>query len=282
MEILASIQDKLDEFSKVEKRIGQFVLQNPQNVIRMSISELAQQTGAKSEASIVKFYRRLGYSGYHDFKVTLATEIAGQNFYKPDTDIQISQNDDVASIRKKIFLSSVDVLELNNRTIDDKALERAVTIMSNAKRIIIIGYGTSASMAYDLFVKLIRIGIDCYYTTDAHTNALILSEPREGDVLFAISFSGESKDVVLQAKQVKGKVPIIALTGEEASPLSKNSDVCITVKSYETTYHTDAMLGRIVQLAVINVLFTAIAVRGGDKALSRLNHSRQGLSFLKF
>jgi DNA-binding MurR/RpiR family transcriptional regulator len=174
------------------------------------------------------------------------------------------------------------VLEKNNNTIDDEVLGKAVQMLGKADRIIILGYGTSAVAAYDLFVKLSRLGIDCIHSLDAHANALILSEPRDNDLVFAISFSGESKDVVYQARQVKGFVPIIALTGETGSPLSKIADLCISIQSFETTYHTDAMISRMVQIAVMDILFTALAVKGGDKALARLTHARQGLSFIKF
>ena len=67
----------------------------------MSISELAEATGNKSESSIVRFYRVLGFSGYHDFKVALATEIAGKSFYHTYT--ELDSDDSVDDIKKKIY-----------------------------------------------------------------------------------------------------------------------------------------------------------------------------------
>jgi DNA-binding MurR/RpiR family transcriptional regulator len=282
MGMLTEIQHRLGDLPPIQKKIAEYVLQNPKEVVRMSISHLARQSGAKSEASIVKFYRGLGFSGYHDFKVTLATEIAGGDFHNPDADSSISIHENTPSIRKKIFQSCLRVLEMNSNSIDDDILEKTVSILHAAGRIIILGYGTSAVAAYDLFIKLSRLGLDCHFSTDAHANALILSEPREGDVVFAISFSGESKDVVFQTRHIKGLAPIIALTGEMGSPLAQVADLVIAIQSFETTFHTDAMVSRIVQIAVMDVIFTALAVKGGDKALARLTRSRQGLSFIKF
>jgi len=281
-DILSAIRERLAELPQIQQQIAEYILQYPTEVVRMSISHLAMKTGAKSEASIVKFYRSLGFSGYHDFKVTLATEIAGQKFHSPDDYTQISVDDDVSTIRKKIFHSSIHVLEANNNSIDDAVLSRTIELMASAKRIIILGYGTSAVAGYDLFVKLSRLGIDCHYSLDAHVNALILAEPREGDVVFAISYSGESRDVVLQTERVRGMAKVIALTGEADSPLAGISDVCIAVRSFETAFRTDAMVSRMVQITIIDILFTALAIRGGDAALARLARSRQGLSFLKF
>ncbi|MFA5446998.1 MAG: MurR/RpiR family transcriptional regulator [Sphaerochaeta sp.] len=282
MGMLNDIRHHLDGMPPIQRKIAEYVLENSNDVVRMSISNLAKQSGAKSEASVVKFYRSFGFSGYHDFKVTLATEIAGQVFHNSDVDSRITADDDVSSIRKKIFQSAVYMLERNNTTIDDEILVKAVEMIEDAERVVVLGYGTSAVVAYDLFIKLSRLGINCIFTPDAHANALILSEPREKDLLFAISFSGESKDIVYQARQTKGFAPIVAMTGELSSPLAKIADLCIATQSYETSYHTDAMISRMVQIAVMDILFTALSVRRGDKALARLTRARQGLSFLKF
>jgi len=282
VDILTEIKRRLEELPTIQRRIASYIIEHPQDVVRMSISHLAMKSGAKSEASIVKFYRSLGFSGYHDFKVTLATQIAGNSFHRPDMTTEIQVHDDVSSIRKKIFMSSMHVLEENNNTIDDEVLEKTVNILEQANRVIILGYGTSAVAAYDLFVKLSRLGIDCHFSLDAHVNALMLAQPREGDVVFAISYSGESRDVVLQAQQVRGFAKVIALTGEMDSPLAGVADICIMVKSFETAYRLDAMVSRMVQITIIDILFTALAIRGGDAALARLTRSRQSLSFLKF
>ena len=282
VDILTEIKRRLEELPTIQRRIASYIIEHPQDVIRMSISHLAMKSSAKSEASIVKFYRSLGFSGYHDFKVTLATQIAGNSFHRPDMTTEIQVHDDVSSIRKKIFMSSMHVLEENNNTIDDEVLEKTVNILEQANRVIILGYGTSAVAAYDLFVKLSRLGIDCHFSLDAHVNALMLAQPREGDVVFAISYSGESRDVVLQAQQVRGFAKVIALTGEMDSPLAGVADICIMVKSFETAYRLDAMVSRMVQITIIDILFTALAIRGGDAALARLTRSRQSLSFLKF
>lgn len=281
-EILSEIRARVGSLPQIQQQIAAYIIEHPQDVVRMSISHLAMQTGAKSEASIVKFYRSLGFSGYHDFKVTLATQIAGRSFHNPDDDTQINVDDDIPTIRKKIFVSSIHVLEDNNSSIDDEVLKKTIEVLENAKRVIILGYGTSAVAAYDLFVKLSRLGIDCHFSLDSHVNALILADPREGDVLFAISYSGESRDVVMQAERVKGLAKIIALTGESDSPLAEIADVCIAVRSFETAYRIDAMVSRMVQITIIDILFTSLAVRGGDAALARLARSRQGISFLKF
>jgi DNA-binding MurR/RpiR family transcriptional regulator len=280
--LLRLIESKIEDLPPIQKRIGRYLLENSHAAVRMSISNLAEKTGAKSEASVVKFYRYFGFSGYHDFKVTLATEIAGRVINQVDEDSDISLDDDIGTVKKKIFSSGLRVLQKTMETLDTDLVGRAVDHFLGAKRIIVLGYGTSVVVAYDAFIKFSRLGLDCLYTQDSHVNALILSEPREGDVLFCISSSGESKDVVIPADASKPRAAVIAITGSKDSPLGKIADLCLSVDSRETNYRTDAMVSRIAEIALVDTIFTGLVVRMGQPALDRLAKSRQGLSYLKY
>lgn len=280
--VLQALQNLKDFLPPVQRKIARYILENPRLIVRMSISTLADRSGAKSEASVVKLYRTLGFSGYHDFKVSLATEVAGRTINQVDEGADITLDDDIPTIKRKIFSSAIRVLTKTMETLDPVLLERAVDTLVNARRIIILGYGTSVVVAYDAFIKFSRVGLDCLYTQDSHINALVLADRREGDVLFCISQSGESKDVVIPPEGLKPKIPIIAVTGSPDSPLGKIADICFTVSSRETAFRTDPMIGRIAEIALVDTLFNGIVVRLGPSALERLGKSRQALSYLKF
>jgi DNA-binding MurR/RpiR family transcriptional regulator len=278
--IISSIRRALKKMPPTQKKIANYIIKNPQKVIKISISQLAMESGAKSESSVVRFYRLLGFSGYHDFKVSLATEIAGKSFYFSYDDI--TEDDDINAIKKKIFLGAIKTLDENQAVLSQELLEKAVVTIENANRLIFLGFATSASVAMSASFSFSRLGIDCYFSQDPHINAIRLTEPQEGDVIFAISFSGESKDVVIPIEQAKPIVKVIALTGVADSPLSKLADVSIVTVSEEMNYRTDAMITRLVHMAVIETLFTAMAVRIGPRALDRLSKTRKSLSYLKY
>jgi DNA-binding MurR/RpiR family transcriptional regulator len=280
--LLQGLAAKLETLTPVQRRIANYILENPRMAVRMSISNLAERSGAKSEASVVKLYRSLGFTGYHDFKVTLATEVAGRAINQVDEGAEITLDDDIAGIKRKIFSSGIRVLTKTMETLDPDLLSQAIELLVNARRIVVLGYGTSVVVAYDAFIKFSRVGLDCLYTEDSHINALVLAEPREGDILFCISQSGESKDVVIPPDSLKPRIPIIAITGFPDSPLGKIADICFTVDSRETAFRTDAMIGRIAEIALVDTLFNGIVVRLGPRALERLARSRQALSYLKF
>jgi len=278
--VLSLIRSKREDLSSSQKRIADFILEKPMEVIKMSISQLAMETGLKSESTIVRFYRTLGFSGYHNFKMTLATEIGGKSFYHTYEDIL--PGDDISTITRKIFNGTIQTLHENLGILSPETLQKAVDLIISAKRLIFLGYASSGVIAMEAFFKFSRVKAYCHYFLDSHINAEILAEPLPGDVIFCISHSGESKDVVIPAERAKPIAKIIALTGSAKSPLARIADVCITTFSEEVNYRTEVMVSRAVQLSIIEVLFTACSLRQGPHTLERLEKARQGTSYLKY
>ena len=274
------IRAKMEEFSNVQKKTAEYILENANKVIKMSISELAQSVGAKSESSIVRFYRILGFSGYHDFKVTLATEIAGSSFYTSYEDITIQ--DDITTITEKFFRSAAHVFTTNLRSLSGDLIRQAAELISKARRLIFIGYGTSGTLASEAAFRFLRLGITCYYSPDSHTNAIALANSQEGDVVLAISNPGESRDVVIPLDNARPAAKIIALTASTKSQLVEVADVPIVISAEEKTYRTDAMISRLVYSGIISVLYIDAAIRRGNESLDCLKRSRKALNYLKY
>lgn len=278
--ILQQLSRNYNFLPNIQQKIAKIILDNPSKAIKMSISQIAQEAGAKSEASVVHFYRGLGFESFSDFKINLAAEISGNTFYHVYEDIKV--DDDIETIKNKIFSGSIKVLNDNISFIDSKALNDAVELIEKSKRIILIGFASSGVIAMYAHFYFSLLGFDCHFTPDAHVSSILTANLGKNDLIFAISYSGESRDVVVQAKQARPLAKVIALTGFADSPLGKIADVCITTVSEEMNYRTDAMVSRIVQLAVIDTLFISLAIRKGNSGLNNLLKARQSLSYLKF
>jgi len=278
--VLSLVRSKVSEMTPTQQRIATLVLSRPKDVIKMSISELTTATGLKSESSIVRFYRTLGFSGYHDFKVTLATEIGGSSFYHTYEDVL--PGDDMRAVKEKIFKGAIRTLHDNLGLIPSDTLEKAVDLIEAADRLIFLGYASSGALAMEAFFKFSRLKPNCHFFMDSHINAAFLATPMAGDLIFCISHSGETKDVVIPAEQAKPTAKILALTGSAGSPLARIADVCITTFSEELNYRTEVMVSRLVQLCAIEVLFTAYCLRKGPQTLEQLKKARQAISYLKF
>ncbi len=278
--VLSTIHELKDTLTPAARRIGDFVLNNASRVVNMTMTELASESGVASESSVVRFYRSLGYEGYHDFKVTLASEIAGSSIYHSYEDITI--DDAPMTVARKIFAGSINTLQENLRNLNPAILEEATLILEESRRIVVLGYGVSSSIANNAAFKLSLLEKDVFYSTDSHLNAIVLSKLKIGDSVLAISHSGESKDLVTPLEKLKGPIKIIAITGFKESSLAHIADLSITTFSEERNMRTDAMVSRCVQMVITDVLFTTLAVRQGREGLQKLSEGRRALSYLKF
>jgi RpiR family transcriptional regulator, carbohydrate utilization regulator len=278
--VLQIMRSKFQEMTPTQQQIARYILDQPARVLKMSISELTQATDVKSESAVVRFYKTLGFTGYNDFRVDLATEIAGKSFYA--TYDEITTGDTVETIKEKMFQGIMRILHENMGTLHRDVLQHAVELLEQSRRIIFLGYGTAGTVAFDGFFKFSELGFNCHYSPDPHVNAILLTEPKEGDVIFCVSYSGENRDILIQVSRAKPIVKVIGLTGSCTSPLGEIADVCLVTLSEEKNYRTDVMISRLVQLAVIDTLYIAVGLRKGPEIMERLTKTRHALSYLKF
>jgi RpiR family transcriptional regulator, carbohydrate utilization regulator len=276
---LHRIRRELSRMSRTLQLVGNYVLEHPTKVINMSISQLAHITGAKSESAIVRFYKALGFSGYHDFKTILAGEIAGKSFYQVYEDILL--DDDIPTVKQKMFQNTMRILDENLTALNEEALQSAVDLVISSKRIIFLGFGSAGIVAADGCFKFSELGLTCHYSADPHFNVVLLTEPQDGDVVFCVSYTGESRDVLIPAERAKPVAKVIALTGSADSPLGKIADVCITTIAEEKNYRTDVMISRLVQQSVINILYVLVGLRKGSQTMKRLSKIHRSVSYLR-
>lgn len=254
--LLLRIKNMIGQMSKAEKKVASFILENPNDVISFSVASLAEASGV-SDATVIRTCKTLGFSSYQAFKVSLAVDIV--------TPIQaihedISPGDSTADIVDKVFRGNKYALDCTQSALNIEKLEEAADIIKNASRVFIFGLGNSHSVALDLQHKLMRLGIDAQAHTDSHLQTITAVNAHEGDVVFAISHSGSSSDIVDAAKLAKkNNAKIISLTNIGVSPLSKIADISLFTISNETKYRIVALSSRIAQLAIIDSLYTIIA-----------------------
>jgi len=280
VDVIQRIKEKYDEFTNAEKKIADTILSDPKGIIESSISDLSEKAGVKSEASVVKFYKKLGLNSFQQFKVLLAQSISRAPLEIVYEDV--SSEDDTKTITEKIFKATVRAILDTLNWLDIDSIERTVDLFKNAQRIIFIGFAASAAVAFDAFHKFTRIGKNCLFSNDEHIIAAILATASPSDLLVAISHTGETISVVNFAKKAKEmKMPVVTITGNRKSTLAKYSDVVLATNTKETKIRTDAMTSRIVQLVILDTIYTLLAARD-PRAIENLNKSRLAVSELKY
>lgn len=256
--LLLRMEAMRDSLGQAERKVVDYILENPEKVIYLSVAGLAEQSGV-SDATVVRACRKLGLSGYQDFKVTLAQDIVTplQSIHE-----EISAEDPASIIVDKVFQGTMQALTMTHDAMDAEVVVRAADAIEKARRVVIFGMGSSHSVGLDLQHKLMRLGIDAEAFMDSHMQTIVASLLTEEDVVFAISHSGSSKDVVDNTKLAKSNgATTISLTSIGSSPLNKITDIQLYTASKETQYRIVALSSRIAQEAIIDAIYTLIAIR---------------------
>ena len=249
-----------DEMGKSEKKVADWLLSHPGEVLPYSITELAE-LAESSEATIVRFSKRLGYSGYQELKLSLATE--HENRVVSPT---ITSTDSCFEILEKVCNDAYLSLERTKRLLVADAMTEAAERIASARKCVLIGLGSSASVATDAANKFLRAGCNSYAYADTHMQTIAISQLSEGDVVIGISQSGSSKDIVDGSRLARSRgATTIAVTGTERSPIVRQSDVVLLTDTEEVRHGTLALNSHISRLMVLDALCYYIAYRNGER-----------------
>ncbi|MBR7110314.1 MAG: MurR/RpiR family transcriptional regulator [Clostridia bacterium] len=249
--IILDLKIQYDSFSKSEKKIADFVMENPNAILPMYITELAERSGS-SEATIVRFCRKLGFDGYQQFKLALAKSAD----VRPVSE-NITASDSAYDILSKVCEDIYCSLEKTKQTIDENALQICCDKLLSAEKILIFGLGNSASVALDACHKMFRLGLNAVAYTDNHMQAIASAHTNNKSVVIGISHSGHSRDIVQAMQTAKNRgATTISLTSEKKSPIVKSSDVVLYTVSDETNYRILGLSSRIAQLTIIDTIYS--------------------------
>lgn len=256
--VVLKIKELIPILSKSEQAVANYIIENPDQVITLSVAALADAAGV-SDPTVVRACRRLGFIGYQDLKVTLAQSIVTplQNIHE-----EISNDDDIQKIVSKVFLSAIHTLQYTHDTVLPGDIQAAAEALMSARRIFLFGLGASGPIVSDLHHKLLRLGLDASVYVDAHLQALTTAYCTDQDVVLAISHSGSSRIIIDNVRMARDNgAKIISLTSIGRSPLSKLAHICLFTASMETKYRILAISSRIAELTIIDSIYTYIAMR---------------------
>lgn len=272
---LGSIRSHYARLSEKEKKIADYILENPKEIIHSTINEVADNLGV-AEATVFRFCKRIDFKGYQAMKIALASEIMSpvQQIYE-----EINDNDNEKAVAEKVFHSNIRTLENTLQILDFSSIQKAARILQNANRVNFYGTGGSAIIAMDAYHKFIRTGISAYAFIDSHFQLMSASQLTDRDVAVVISHSGTNKDTIKVMNTArKNGAKTIGITGFPKSPIGQNADVSLYTSSEETEYRSEALASRIGQLSLIDALYVNMMISNKDDAKKSLEKVRDAIS----
>lgn len=277
---LSTIEAKIDSFTKSERKIAEYILENHSDILHATITELAERIET-SDASVARFCKTLGCKGYQDFKIRLAKEILPK--YK-HLNIEIEKSDTPEIICQKIFNNEIETLQETLEMLDVDLLTRAAEKIRSAGKIEIFGSGGSLIIGQDIQHKFLKIGIRCSVISDVDMQLMAASLLTKNDVVIGISHSGSTKSILncLTLAEKNGAF-VILLTATPKSPMSRLANIVIPVSCKETLFKSESNAARIAELIIMDSLL-AILVANNDykKYYKQIQETRNATSENKF
>lgn len=272
--VLKKLEMVSGEVGQAQRRVARYVLQNPEDVIRMSITQLSDASKA-SEATVVRLVQDIGFKGYNDFKISLSRSMSvSDEALERDLDADATTQDIIQNVFGMTRTSLIETWE----ALDSEQVEAAISILTSAKRIEFVGVGGSAAVAHDAYHKFLRLGVPVNALMDPHDAVQVCATLSPGDVVVAISHSGRTKDILEAVKLAnESEAKVLAITRFGRSPLQRLADVTLHTLSSETTYRSEAIASRISQLVLIDVLFVGAFLRNLPVTSRNLGRSRSAI-----
>lgn len=265
MKYINIIESFYPSLSKQEKKVADYIFEKKGQISYQSLQEIAKKINV-GEATIVRFVKKIGFSGFQDLKLQIAKE--------DYPIIETNYEDYIDSIQANIY----ETIENTKSIIDKKQLNKAISRIEKSERIFLYGVGSSGIAAMELQNKLLRFGKVVNIYTDSHFQIMNASITTSRDTIIAISLSGKTQDIIdslVIAK--KNKTKIIAITNHILSPVAQLADEVLLTAGRETLLDGGSLIAKMSQLYVIDILCTGYALRNKEGALKMKHNTAQSI-----
>jgi DNA-binding MurR/RpiR family transcriptional regulator len=262
------------------RQVAEHVLADLSGTATLTVTELASASGV-SEATVIRFSKAIGFSGYPQLRLALAAEAgraqgAERNGRVVGSDI--GPDDDLARVVEKIAFADARAVEETGAQLDIVVLERVVEALARARRVDLYGVGASPFVALDFQQKLHRIGRVTFAWSDVHVALISAALLGPGDVAIGISHTGTIIDTVDALREARSHgATTVALTNFPRSPIARAAEHVLTTAARETTFRSGAMASRLAQLTVVDCLFVGVAQRTYSHTLAALDATRSAV-----
>ena len=251
--LVLEIQLSYNQFTKTEKKIADYVLQNTNKVLFMSITELAEECNV-AEASVHRFCRTMGVKGYQEFKMKLSLSLTPEDDSSLEKDF--SDKDSLDFNLDRILQSHISALKETRMLLNKGEVERSIRMIEEATNVYFFGIGDSLLSARSARNKFLRICNKVICVDDPHMQAMAASMSGPEDLIIVISYSGATKDNVYVARIAKkAGAKIVGITRFLKSPLTSYADISLVCGSNEGPLDGGSMGAKLSQLYIIDVLF---------------------------
>ncbi|MFY9189323.1 MAG: MurR/RpiR family transcriptional regulator [bacterium] len=267
MNILQVISNKIPGLAESQQTLGAYILEHYREVANLSALDLGKKAGV-SDATVVRFAKAIGFSGYAELKKELyncvaATETPSEKMIK-----SVGRKEKIDSALTQIFQTDIHNIQRTFADFSKDSMNRAIEALSNARKLYILGLNSCESLAVFLHFHLRRLHLDVELIT---SGGLVLFEQLayidSNDGLVVISYPRYSKDSLRAISLAKDrKACVISITDKPYSPIAKGADISLIAHSSSPGFYNSYAAAT----TICNALVFSIAMQNESKSLEAL------------
>lgn len=256
MKYIAIIKSCYPSLSKAEKKVADYILKEKGKIIYQTLLEISQNIDV-GEATIIRFVRKIGFSGFQDLKFEIAKE--------DNTDKSDSNNYD--NYIEGNAAEIVQTITNTKLTINKDNLNLAIKMITDSKRVFFYGVGSSGFTANEAQNRFMRLGVVGSSIVDPHFQSMYSSICNAEDIIIVFSISGYTKDIIEAVKIAKEEnTKVIAITSYILSPIAQLADCILLTAAKENPLEGGSFTGKISQLYIIDLLCSGYLMQNKKSA----------------
>lgn len=281
MRMRERIASRLPQMPGAMARVAEFLVAEPAAPLDLSITDVAAHSGT-SPATVTRFCRTMGYTGYVQFRVAVAADIGrgdAQSSWRTDVGRAFRADDGPAQVLRTLTLAHTLSLTTTADGINIEQARAVARRIAACRHLDIYGVGGSGMMATEMAGRLYRIGIPVYAWTELHAALASAAVPRDDSAAIAISNTGRTNDTIeaLSLARSSGTYTV-AITGSAASPLAAIADDHIEAVAPDGYFQPDDLAAKHAQLLVLDLLYILVAQQNFNRAATLLAASAMSVA----
>lgn len=253
---------KSTALSPSQRKIAEYVVLHPEEVILLPINELAEKLEI-SVSTVFAFVKKLSFSGYQEFKISLASEIVNAT----SLSVNLREDSSYKEMHERIINMAKNELTQTVEFFQEIRFHEAIQLLIQASSIYLFGLGSSGVIASEAFHQFSRVGLHCHLITDFHFQLINATLIAQDAVAVIISQSGVNRDIqeiltILHQQNVK----TIGLSNYSQTPFAKTVDVLLYSFHGEPLNHLEGFSSRIPLISIVESMYQALYTQLGDNS----------------
>lgn len=223
----------------------------------LSISDLATECGV-AEATIFRFCRSLGFSGYNELRLAMAKASLGDTSqpYAAYTSYgEITAADTVETMAHRLYTANMEALAQTLARTDEAAVLKAGDLLEKAGKVYCFGSGGSQIIAMEAWSRFLTISAKFFTIQDGHAQVMAASLLAPDDVVLYVSYSGSTREAadVLGPARARG-AKVLLVTHDADSPATGLADVVLLCGGHEGPLQAGSIAAKMALLFVVDLL----------------------------